>query len=102
MQRLVIFLVLIVRGLIDPTITTCLSMNDNTKTPATLAFGIRVRQLRKARGLSQEALADLSELDRSYIGGIERGERNISLNNIHKISLALDVELVELFKDWDE
>lgn len=77
-------------------------MNDNTKTKTTFAFGIRVRQLRKARGLSQEALADLSELDRSYIGGIERGERNISLNNIHKISLALDVELVELFKDWDE
>lgn len=77
-------------------------MNDNTKTPTTLAFGSRVRNLRKARGLSQEALANLCELDRSYIGGIERGERNIGLNNIQKLSIALDVELSELFKDWDE
>lgn len=77
-------------------------MNDNTKTPTTIAFGIRIRQLRKARGLSQEALADSSELDRSYIGGVERGERNISLNNIKKISFALNVDLSELFKDWDE
>jgi len=55
------------------------------------AFGENVRRLRKIKGLSQEGLADSCQLDRTYIGGVERGERNISLVNIHKIALALDV-----------
>lgn len=62
-----------------------------------LKFGSRVRAIRKSLGISQEALADLSELDRSYIGGVERGERNISLGNIEKIANALGVEIKELF-----
>ncbi|PID50432.1 MAG: transcriptional regulator [Proteobacteria bacterium] len=62
-----------------------------------LNFGSRVRAIRKSLGISQEALADLSELDRSYIGGVERGERNISLGNIEKIANALGVEIKELF-----
>lgn len=49
-------------------------------------FGQRVRELRKRKGLSQEALALACDLDRSYIGGVERGERNISLLNIHRIT----------------
>lgn len=60
-------------------------------------FGERVRQLRKEKGLSQEALALACDLDRSYIGGVERGERNISLVNIHKIASALSVNARELF-----
>ena len=52
-------------------------------------FGNRVRKLRKERGLSQEELADKAELDRSYVGGVERGERNISLENICRIASAL-------------
>lgn len=59
-------------------------------------FGDRMRQLRVARKLSQEALADEAGLDRSYIGGVERGERNVSLSNIAKIAGALGVELGEL------
>jgi transcriptional regulator with XRE-family HTH domain len=62
-------------------------------------FGERVRQLRQQKGLSQEALALACDLDRSYIGGVERGERNISLINIHKISRALEVSLSELVTD---
>lgn len=77
-------------------------MIDNTQTPTTIAFGNRIRYLRKARGLSQENLAHLSGLDRSYMGGVERGERNISINNIKKISLALNLEIVELFENWHE
>lgn len=60
-------------------------------------FGGRVRELRKQKGLSQEALALACDLDRTYIGGVERGERNISLINIHRIADALGVSARELF-----
>ena len=60
-------------------------------------FGERVRELRKQKGLSQEALALACDLDRTYIGGVERGERNISLINICKIAEALGVNAKELF-----
>jgi len=60
-------------------------------------FGARVRQLRKARRLSQEALALESGIDRSYLGKIERGESNVALINIHRIAGALGVEAGELF-----
>ena len=79
-----------------------LNMSLDSKTPVTVEFGMRVRALRKARGLSQEAFADLVGLDRSYIGGVERGDRNISLNNIHKIALALNLKLEDLFKEINE
>jgi transcriptional regulator with XRE-family HTH domain len=60
-------------------------------------FGSRVRQLRTRKGFSQEHLAALCGLDRTYIGGVERGERNISLLNIHKMAKALGVTPRELF-----
>lgn len=59
-------------------------------------FGERVRQLRLGRKLSQEVLADEAGLDRSYIGGVERGERNVSLVNIERIARALGVGLGDL------
>lgn len=62
-----------------------------------LQFGARVRQLRKARKLSQEELALESGIDRSYLGKIERGESNVALINIHRIAGALEVETGELF-----
>lgn len=63
-------------------------------------FGNRVRQLRTARGWSQEEFARQAGLDRSYMGGIERGERNISLENICLIAKALAVPPSELFEAW--
>jgi transcriptional regulator with XRE-family HTH domain len=54
-----------------------------------LSFGKRLRAIRKERALSQEGLAHLVGLDRSYIGGVERGERNISLENICLIARSL-------------
>jgi transcriptional regulator with XRE-family HTH domain len=60
-------------------------------------FGLRVKQLRLAQGLSQEELGALANLDRTYISGIERGKRNISLKNILHIASALNVSVSELF-----
>jgi len=60
-------------------------------------FGDRLRTIRKQKNLSQEALALSCDLDRTYIGGVERGERNISLLNIQKIAEALGVSARELF-----
>ena len=59
-------------------------------------FGDRLRVLRRDRQLSQEDLALKCGLDRTYIGGVERGERNISLLNIHKIASALGVSPKDL------
>lgn len=61
-------------------------------------FGMRVRDCRKARGLSQEQLAELAGLHRTYIGMIERAEKNITLCNIGKLANALQVDLCELLK----
>ena len=61
------------------------------------SFGARVRELRTAKGWSQERLAAEARLDRTYVGGIERGERNPSLLNIHRIADALNIAASELF-----
>ncbi len=66
------------------------------RSPAHLAFGRALRELRLVRGISQERLAHLSNLDRTYVSGIERGERNPSLTNILKLADALDISLSEL------
>ena len=60
-------------------------------------FGKRVRELRTARGFSQEELADRAGLHYTYVGGIERGERNPAFVNIGRIAAALGVSLAELF-----
>jgi len=55
-----------------------------------------VRKLRQAQGVSQEALADLAGVDRSYMGGVERGEHNLALVNIKKIADALKLSVSEV------
>lgn len=64
-------------------------------------FGNNVRVLRKARGLSQEKLADEATLDRTYMGGVERGERNLGLVNIARIAAALEVSVSQLCEGID-
>lgn len=63
------------------------------------AFGEQIRCQRKSRGITQEELANLSNLDRSYVGGVERGDRNISLINIYKIAYALKLTPKDLFPE---
>jgi transcriptional regulator with XRE-family HTH domain len=66
-----------------------------------LIFGDTVRQIRRQKGLSQEDLAELSGLHRTYVGGIERGERNIGLVNVLRLAAALDALPGELFRNFD-
>jgi transcriptional regulator with XRE-family HTH domain len=75
-----------------------MSMQPNKEKVILKLFGERVRVLRQTRGISQEALALAAGLDRTYVGGVERGERNISLINIHKIAQALDVSPSDLLR----
>lgn len=63
-----------------------------------VAFGQAVRACRKEANLSQEALADLAEIDRSHMGKIERGERNVTLLNIARIARALGLEPSDLLR----
>lgn len=60
-------------------------------------FGERIRALRQQRGISQERLAELANLHRTYISSVELGERNVSLKNIQALADALGVSLQELF-----
>jgi transcriptional regulator with XRE-family HTH domain len=64
----------------------------------TKRFGRRVRELRTGLGLSQEAFAEKCGLDRTYVSGIERGQRNVGLRNIESIARALGITLAELME----
>ena len=59
-------------------------------------FGKRIKELRLQKGLSQEALANIAELDRTYIPSIEQGKRNVSIIVIEKLAIALDIEINKL------
>lgn len=62
-----------------------------------IALGKKIRSVRKAKNLSQEEVALITEIARSYFGGVERGERNISAKNLIRLATKLDVEVGELF-----
>lgn len=64
---------------------------------ALIALGQQIRTVRRERGFSQEGFANAVGLDRSYYGGVERGERNVAALNLMRIAVALQVEVGELF-----
>lgn len=68
------------------------------KTDISILFGNKVKNFRKEKGISQEELAFRSDLHRTYIGMIERAEKNITLKNIQKIANGLGVSILDLFK----
>ena len=68
------------------------------KTDILILFGNKVRTYRKEKGISQEELAFRSELHRTYIGMIERAEKNITLKNIEKIANGLEISITNLFE----
>jgi transcriptional regulator with XRE-family HTH domain len=65
-------------------------------------FASRLRQIRQVKGLSQEELADRAGLHRTYVGSVERGERNISIDNIERLAKALEIDIIELLKSEPE
>ncbi len=73
-----------------------------SKNTVALAYGARLRELRKAKKLSQEALADKAGIHRTFVGRVERGEANITLNSILRITKALEVSLSEFFVGFEE
>lgn len=78
-------------------------MSEKAVKPLILvAFGAAVRSRRKALGYSQEAFADACGIDRSYMGGVERGERNLALVNIALLIETLGIQPSEFFKDLDK
>jgi transcriptional regulator with XRE-family HTH domain len=72
------------------------------KVPELVLFGEAVRERRKDLGYSQEAFGDACGIDRSYIGGIERGEHNLALINILKIIATLEIQPSEFFRALDK
>ncbi len=76
----------------------CLSLTGGEAMELILKLGERIRFLRRERNLSQEQLGELSNLHTNYIGAIERGEKNISLESLVKVSKGLSVTLDELFR----
>ncbi len=71
------------------------------KKKALQRFGARVRAERERLGVSQEELADRAGMHRTYLGGVERGERNVSLLNLVRIARALRVSPAVLLKDFE-
>lgn len=71
-------------------------MDDQEFTSQLQRLGAEIRKLRAVRGFSQESFADACGLDRTYVGGVERGERNLGFKNLLRISEALNVEPSEL------
>lgn len=65
------------------------------------SLGLKIRKLRQAKGLSQEEFAYKADIDRSYIGQIERGERNVAFYNVLKIARALGVKVSDLTEGID-
>lgn len=63
-----------------------------------IRFGDRVRQLRKELDWSQEEFAEKCDLDRTYMGGVERGERNLGLKNVERIADALGISIADLME----
>ena len=63
-----------------------------------ILFGKNVQRLRKSKGLSQEQLSEIAGLHRTYIGMIERAEKNITLINIEKIAAAINVKITDLLE----
>lgn len=67
--------------------------------PITRKIGERIKELRSRQGISQESLAHLADLDRTYMNSVENGKRNISIENIEKIAKALKVSVKDFFDD---
>ena len=65
-------------------------------------FGLVIKRIRKKKGISQERLAELVDMHRTYISDIERGSRNVSLVNIYRLADGLEVQVFEIFQEMEK
>lgn len=74
-------------------------LNDKTTPKARNIFARNLKKIRTEHGLSQEKLADIAGLHRTYVGSVERGERNISIDNMERLASALNIQVQDLLND---
>jgi transcriptional regulator with XRE-family HTH domain len=79
-----------------------MAIERNPRSPLHEEFGKRIKARRTALGLSQEAFAEKSGIARAYVGQVETGMRNVSLNNIARLAVALETDLAKLMKGLQE
>lgn len=75
------------------------NLSSNRQSPSLVALGGALKRLRQRRGVSQEKLALLAGVDRSYVGQVERGDNNVALLTLVKLAAALEVSLANLFQE---
>ena len=75
------------------------NLSQHRQAPALAALGTTIRRLRKKRGISQEKLALMADVDTSYVGRVERGDNNVAILTLLKIAEALEITLVELMTE---
>lgn len=75
------------------------NLSKNRQDPILVALGDAIRRIRLEKGISQEKLALLAEVDRSYVGRVERGDNNVAVLTLARLAKALDVSLSELMEE---
>ena len=75
------------------------NLSSNRQDPALVALGAAIRRIRLSKDISQEKLALLAEVDRSYVGRVERGDNNVAILTLSKLALALGISLEELMQE---
>ena len=75
------------------------NLSKQRQNPALVSLGEAIRRLRLERGISQESLALLAEVDRSYVGRVERGDNNVAVLTLVKVANALDITVCELMNE---
>jgi transcriptional regulator with XRE-family HTH domain len=79
---------------------SCIISKGSALTDVPMRFGNRLREVRKGKGLSQERLAEIADLHRTYINDIEQGRRNVTIATVESLARALGVLMAELMPDW--
>lgn len=75
------------------------NLSRNRQDPALVALGEAIRRVRLSKDISQEKLALLAEVDRSYVGRVERGDNNVAVLTLARLASALDISIAKLMKD---
>lgn len=75
------------------------NLSSNRQDPALVSLGVAIRRVRQSQNVSQEKLALLAEVDRSYVGRVERGDNNVAILTLLKLASALNINLEKLMRE---